>query len=314
MTGWFGLSGRKFLLAQIPDRTDAKKSTTGILIPEGTASVCRFIARLITDGELVEAQLPIKLFYTTTCFRNELEEELSDTKLRAFGQIGFEFLGKNTSDSDVESILLAMDCLEKIGIPKSAMRIRLGDVRLFRFITDGIRDGRKRYEIQQIFDELSKARAMGLKEKATALEQQAYREISSADYETGKKRPAELIKLVCKDQKNGDRLKLNDRLLDEFGLDFGYTMEVARKVEYAGISVLFDPAVVRGWAYYTETVYQIDIEDKFCFFPEVAGGGRYDTLIGKFAKRYGLNVDIPATGFAFGAERLEELFKKYNPR
>ena len=55
-------------------------------------------------------------------------------------------------------------------------------------------------------------------------------------------------------------------------------------------------SLVRGQGYYTGTVFEVESID---FKGAVAGGGRYDHLIGKF-----LNEDIPAVGFSIGFERI----------
>jgi histidyl-tRNA synthetase len=302
MTGWFGLSNRKFILGTIPSRKYEEETTTGILIPEGTASVCRFMAKQAIDDPQLDEKLPLKLFYTITCFRNEPDDEITETKLKAFGQVGFEYLGAKAPVPDIEIIQLAAESLRRLGIPIETMRIRLGDVGIFRKVSEGIDEKRKRYDIQQFLDGLSKERAVGSKQLAEQLSRDAV--LALAPYASAKS-----INLLC--ERTGGS-ELIDELERELGLDLSYSRQITSALVAAGLPVLFDPAVVRGWSYYTGPVFQIDIVDD-SIYPEVAGGGRYDILIGDFAKRYGIDVSMPATGFAFGAERLEELFKKYNP-
>lgn len=59
---------------------------------------------------------------------------------------------------------------------------------------------------------------------------------------------------------------------------------------------MFTPSLVRGQGYYTGTIFEIEADG---YSGAVAGGGRYDNLIGKF-----LNEDIPAVGFSIGFERI----------
>ena len=70
--------------------------------------------------------------------------------------------------------------------------------------------------------------------------------------------------------------------------------------------VVFDPAIVRGLAYYTGPVYEVvltfDITDergRRRQFGSVAGGGRYDDLVKRFT-----GTDMPATGVSIGVDRL----------
>ena len=58
----------------------------------------------------------------------------------------------------------------------------------------------------------------------------------------------------------------------------------------------FDLSLVRGQGYYTGTVFEIESKD---FNNSVAGGGRYDNLIGKF-----ISERVPAVGFSIGFERI----------
>ena len=60
--------------------------------------------------------------------------------------------------------------------------------------------------------------------------------------------------------------------------------------------VVYDPSLVRGQGYYTGTVFEVASEK---FGGTVAGGGRYDGLIGRFT-----GENIPAVGFSIGFERI----------
>jgi histidyl-tRNA synthetase len=64
----------------------------------------------------------------------------------------------------------------------------------------------------------------------------------------------------------------------------------------AGVNVKLDPSLARGISYYTGTIMEINITD---FSGSLAGGGRYDGLIGMFGKE-----QIPACGFSLGLERI----------
>jgi histidyl-tRNA synthetase len=57
-----------------------------------------------------------------------------------------------------------------------------------------------------------------------------------------------------------------------------------------------DPSLARGLGYYTGTIMEINVKD----LPgSLAGGGRYDNLIGMF-----LGTEVPACGFSLGLERI----------
>ncbi|MFF3567950.1 histidine--tRNA ligase [Nocardia jiangxiensis] len=58
----------------------------------------------------------------------------------------------------------------------------------------------------------------------------------------------------------------------------------------------FDPTLVRGMGYYTGQIFEITHPE---MSSSVAGGGRYDELIGRT-----LGKDVPACGFSIGFERI----------
>src|SRR5207253_2005460 len=56
-----------------------------------------------------------------------------------------------------------------------------------------------------------------------------------------------------------------------------------------------EPSLARGLSYYTGAIMEIAVEG----IGSLAGGGRYDNLIGMFLGR-----DVPACGFSLGLERI----------
>jgi histidyl-tRNA synthetase len=74
------------------------------------------------------------------------------------------------------------------------------------------------------------------------------------------------------------------------------SVESAKEAEF---NVKFDPTLVRGQSYYTGTIFEIRMDE---FGGSVAGGGRYDKMIGKFTGQ-----DTPACGFSIGFERIAML-------
>jgi histidyl-tRNA synthetase len=63
--------------------------------------------------------------------------------------------------------------------------------------------------------------------------------------------------------------------------------------------IRFDPTLVRGMGYYTGPIFEIAPEGGG---NSIAGGGRYDGMIGRFCDK-----DVPASGFSLGFERIVEL-------
>lgn len=114
--------------------------------------------------------------------------------------------------------------------------------------------------------------------------------------------------------------------LDKIGIDGvtkevteSYSEETARKVaawlESAGAEIpeelswmqqlpeadrlRFDPTLVRGMGYYTGAIFEIEHPDSDS---SIGGGGRYDSMVGKWS-----GTDTPAVGISLGIERILEL-------
>ena len=64
----------------------------------------------------------------------------------------------------------------------------------------------------------------------------------------------------------------------------------------AADTLRIDPSLARGLGYYTGAIMEINVKD----LPgSMAGGGRYDNLIGE-----GAGTSVPACGFSLGLERI----------
>jgi len=73
--------------------------------------------------------------------------------------------------------------------------------------------------------------------------------------------------------------------------------DLGRIVQLAGKSrIVIDPSLARGLSYYTGAIIEVNVPD---LAGSLAGGGRYDGLIGMFGK-----AEIPACGISLGLERI----------
>jgi histidyl-tRNA synthetase len=89
-------------------------------------------------------------------------------------------------------------------------------------------------------------------------------------------------------------------LPDDVSADLAATAAcLARLATSRHLSWEFDPTLVRGMGYYTGQVFEIITP---AFGGSLAGGGRYDKLIGRWLGR-----DVPACGFSIGFERIVDL-------
>ena len=71
-----------------------------------------------------------------------------------------------------------------------------------------------------------------------------------------------------------------------------------------GVNIAFDPTLVRGMGYYTGPIFEVTVDG---FGISIAGGGRYDEMIGKFS-----GEDVCACGFSIGFERIIAVLRDAN--
>lgn len=71
----------------------------------------------------------------------------------------------------------------------------------------------------------------------------------------------------------------------------------------SGVKIVFDPTLVRGMGYYTGPIFEVSM-DGYSF--AIAGGGRYDQMIGKFSGQ-----NVAASGFSIGFERIVTILKDH---
>ena len=81
-------------------------------------------------------------------------------------------------------------------------------------------------------------------------------------------------------------------------------INVVEECKTADFNIIFDASLVRGMGYYTGTIFEVSMEG---FSGSVAGGGRYDKVIGKFSSK-----EVPACGFSIGFERIVTILTEEN--
>ncbi|MBK3332909.1 histidine--tRNA ligase [Persephonella atlantica] len=232
------------------------------LRPEGTASAVRaFIEeRLYAKGGYH------KLFYEGAMFRYERPQA---GRYRQFHQIGAEIFGVDSPVSDAELIKMVRDILDALGI-KARLEINtLGDF-----------ESRKEY-VRVLKEYLKKVENSLCEDCRKRIDRNPLR-VLDCKVETCREVIREAPVLID---------FLSDKSLERFE-------KLKEYLNGLGVEYIFNPRLVRGLDYYTDTVFEF-ITDKIGAQGTVAAGGRYDTLV----KQLG-GPDTPALGFAAGIERL----------
>lgn len=220
--------------------------------------------------------LPAKCIQIDKVYRAERPQK---GRLREFVQCDIDILGSSSINSEIELIHTTAKALLSIGI--SNFTVKINDRRILKSLLLNV--GFKEDELDSVcitFDKLDKIGADGVKDEL--LEKQFD---SAAIEKFGEiiKNPLTLesVKNIC-DAQTADNV---DKI-----------MTAIEELSGGMYKIAFDISLVRGQGYYTGTVFEI-VSDKFR--GSIAGGGRYDNLIGKFT-----GEEIPAVGFSIGFERI----------
>lgn len=211
-------------------------------------------------------------------------------RLREFVQCDIDILGSDSICCEIELISVTCKALGKIGIGK--FFVRVNDRRILRGTLSSMGFPEESLDTVCVtFDKLDKIGAEGvaaeLREKGMPEEainrlgelisKSAITLDDMASYCEGEAAEAIASLKTIIDTSN--------QLSDEY-------------------DVVFDPSLVRGQGYYTGTVFEVASEK---FGGTVAGGGRYDGLIGRFT-----GEQIPAVGFSIGFERIFSIVTENN--
>lgn len=274
-----------------------------LLVPEGTVSISRWIALRLAQNKKKKGFLPLKIFYLTPCFRNELLAKLSSTKGRSFFQVGLEILGADNINADLENMLLITKGLLFTGVSVASILVRLSDIRIFKSLCmkSNIVKEDNIISLKESLDAIAEARAEDNLERLPRELNAFWKTLNHCNLSSKLKEKWKLYSEYkgVNIPKNIIRALECPKVLE--GLNY-----LSKRMQDFGIPVIIDLAVVRSHEYYTATVYEVDVSVKGKKIVEIAGGGRYNKLIGHFFNKP--NVTIPATGFAYGLERLYQLF------
>lgn len=208
-------------------------------------------------------------------------------RFRQFTQCDIDILGEASNLAEIELILATTKALSEIAKGKH-FTVRINDRRILMAMA--LYAGYDEDNIGNVFiilDKMDKIGMDGVKKELTELdgEEKCSKYLSLFD---GLKDNTEAV-LSLK-----DKLKefIEDGVLDSLC----EIMDTVLEVNTNDFSLVFDPTLVRGMGYYTGTIFEVSMEG---FSGSVAGGGRYDKMIGRFTGN-----DTPACGFSIGFERI----------
>ena len=235
------------------------------LRPEGTAPV----VRSYVENKLFapEVQKPVKVYYIGSMFRYERPQA---GRLREFHQLGVECFGSKNPATDVETIAMAYQLFNTLGIKEVTLHLNsLGNT-----------ESRLAYR-QALIDYLTPIRESLSKDSQRRLDENPLRVLDSKEKED---------KVAVENAPS-----ILDYLDEESQAHFD---EVRTMLDSLNIPYVIDTNMVRGLDYYSHTIFEfITTIDKSEL--TICAGGRYDSLVEYFG-----GPETAGFGFGLGLERL----------
>ena len=209
-------------------------------------------------------------------------------RFRQFMQCDIDILGDATNQAEIELILATTTALSKI-CPDHKFEVRINDRKILRAMA--VYSGFPEADIDKVFITVDKMDKIGTDGVKAELVENGYSEAMADKY-------LELMRQVTADAAGVRKMGeiLSGILEDGAAENLAQIMDTVTEVSTGEFGLLFDPTLVRGMGYYTGTIFEVSMEG---FGGSVAGGGRYDKMIGKFT-----GMDTPACGFSIGFERI----------
>ncbi|MCR5673866.1 MAG: histidine--tRNA ligase [Lachnospiraceae bacterium] len=208
-------------------------------------------------------------------------------RFRQFVQCDIDILGDPTNLAEIELITATTTLLGKIGF--SDFTVRINDRKILSAMARSC--GFEEKDLDTVFIILDKMDKIGVEGVREELKGSGFSEACVDGY----------ISMFEEDMSDIAYLESLENKLSGYleegcikGLD-GIIKSVER-VKKCDFNIVFDPTLVRGMSYYTGTIFEITMNE---FGSSVAGGGRYDEMIGKFTGN-----KVCACGFSIGFERI----------
>jgi histidyl-tRNA synthetase len=234
------------------------------LRPEGTAGVVR---AAIEHGLIMQDGVRAKVFYIGPNFRYERP---AAGRVRQHHQFGVEAFGIAAPEQDVECIELQMDFYSRCGVKDLALNVNsLGDG-----------ESKRKYR-DALVEYLTPKREQLSEDSQRRLTENPLRILDSKD---------------PRDQEaTAGAPPAGEYLSDKSRAHFDRVLELLTRAQ---VPFQVNPNLVRGFDYYTETLWEVTAGGLGAQ-NAIGGGGRYDSLVEMLGGR-----PTPGVGFGSGLERL----------
>ncbi len=207
-------------------------------------------------------------------------------RFRQFVQCDIDILGDATNLAEIELILATTTLLGRLDF--HGFTVRINDRRILKAMAEYA--GFDEADFDRIFIIVDKMDKIGLDGVESELKESGF----------GAAKVQKYCALFADNAGSCDVRKMQEMLgecLDpEVAGNLIMIMESVDAIKNTQFKLVFDPTLVRGMSYYTGTIFEISMDE---FGSSVAGGGRYDDMVGRFSGQ-----KTCACGFSICFERI----------
>ena len=224
---------------------------------------------------------PFKVIQIDRVFRAERPQK---GRLREFVQCDIDILGSSSTNCEVELIDTTAKALLNIGIEN--FKIRINDRRILKnLIAAAGFEASDADSVCITFDKLDKIGAEGVRKE---LCEKGFNEAVVEKFVS--------MMSITPFTLDEARKYCNDTAAID---SVASIIDTVNQLSGNRYRIEYDRSLVRGQGYYTGTIFEVESLD---FGSSIAGGGRYDNMIGKF-----IGESVPAVGFSIGFERIASI-------
>ena len=241
-------------------------------------------------------KMPFKRYQIEKVWR---DGPMGSSRYREFWQCDIDIVGNKQLTADAEMIMIADDVFSEMNL-KSTIKINNRKLLNGIMMQAGIPEDR----IASTILSIDKIEKIGIEEVRREIREKG----------VGEDKLRKLLEILTLGEVDEALLgRLDGMITNAEGKEgikelrelFGYLSDMNLKNE-----LIIDVALARGLAYYTGSIYEIVLKDSKVK-SSVAGGGRYDKMIGQFLKT---GAEYPAVGISFGLDRIYDALEKEKKR
>lgn len=233
--------------------------------------------------------MPFKAFQIGNVWRADNPQK---GRLRQFMQCDIDIIGDRTKIAEIDLITATVDMLSELGLGKCTVRVN--DRRILKQMALNCNFNPEQLSpIFVILDKYDKIGVEGVKNKLMSLGMSE----NNVDKYCGYLKTYDKT-LSCKDFFAKEDNSMDAQIVENLEDIINITKNLVKDKG----NVIFDPTLVRGMGYYTGPIFEIELNS---YHLSIAGGGRYDKMIGKY-----MGHDVPACGFSIGLERIMSIIKE----